>query len=231
MPVYRLGREPRFPDPEQSDPSGLLAVGGDLSPERLLAAYAAGIFPWYSEGEPILWHSPDPRTLLPRGALRVSRSLERTLRRGRFRLTLDTDFDAVIRACAEVPRPEGDGTWITRSMRRAYARLHELGFAHSCEAWQGERLVGGLYGVSLGRAFFGESMFHVASDASKAAFVTLVRQLEAWGFDFVDCQVHTRHLERFGAVAWPRRRFLAALAHALEGPTRRGRWRFDDAPA
>jgi leucyl/phenylalanyl-tRNA--protein transferase len=224
MPVYRLGPELAFPHPEQGEPGGLLAVGGDLEPERLLLAYSAGIFPWYEQGQPILWHSPDPRAVLRPEALRVSRSLGRTLRRGRYEVRLDTAFEAVVRGCAEAPRPGGDGTWITADMQRAYLRLHELGFAHSAEAWEGERLAGGLYGVSLGGVFFGESMFAARPDASKVAFAVLVRQLTRWGFDLVDCQMQTSHLERFGAELWPRRRFLETLARALERETRRGRW-------
>jgi leucyl/phenylalanyl-tRNA--protein transferase len=227
MPIYRLGADLAFPDPEESDPSGLLAVGGDLSPQRLLLAYSIGIFPWYAEGEPILWHSPDPRTVLLPADLRVARSLRRTLASGRFEVRLDTAFDAVVAGCAEAPRREGPGTWITPEMREAYARLHGLGFAHSAEAWEEGRLVGGLYGVSLGSAFFGESMFATRSDASKVAFVTFVRQLARWGFELVDCQVTTPHLQRFGAVEWPRRRFLERLAHCLESDTRRGPWRLD----
>jgi leucyl/phenylalanyl-tRNA---protein transferase len=227
MPVYRLGAALAFPDPERAEEGGLLAVGGDLSPERLLLAYASGIFPWYSKGQPILWHSPDPRTLLRPGELHVSRSLRKTLRRGRYEVRLDHACGEVIRACAEVPRAAGEGTWITPEMRCAYERLHALGFAHSAEAWEGETLAGGLYGVSLGGAFFGESMFARRSDASKVAFAVLVAQLERWGFDFVDCQVHSPHLERFGARPWPRRRFLAALARSLEHETRRGPWRLD----
>ena len=225
MTVRRLGGELAFPPPEQADPSGLLAVGGDLEPERLLLAYAMGIFPWYEERLPILWHSPDPRTVLLPATLRVGRSLRKVLKRGAFEVRFDCAFAGVIRACAQVPRPEGEGTWITPDMIAAYCRLFELGYAHSAEAWQGGELVGGLYGVSLGGCFFGESMFALRSDASKVAFVALVRQLEAWGFDLVDCQVHTQHLARFGAEDWSRRRFLSALARALEQPTRRGRWR------
>jgi leucyl/phenylalanyl-tRNA---protein transferase len=228
MPVFRLNARLAFPPPGLADESGLLAVGGDLRPERLLLAYSLGIFPWYSEGLPILWYSPDPRLVLESGDLVVSRSLQKTLRRGRFRVTLDTAFDRVIRACAEVPRPGQHGTWITRDMVRAYRRLHELGFAHSAEAWQDGELVGGLYGVSLGAGFFGESMFAHASDASKVAFVTLVGQLRRWGIDLVDCQVHTEHLARFGAVEWPREQFLRRLAQALEKPTRSGRWQLDE---
>lgn len=227
MPVYRLGSEIAFPPPEESDPSGLLAVGGDLSPERLVLAYAMGIFPWYSEGQPILWHSPDPRAVLLPADLHVPRSLAKTLRRGVYQLRLDTAFDAVIGACADVERPVDTGTWITPEMQRAYSALHRLGFAHSAEAWLDGRLVGGLYGVSLGSAFFGESMFTLAPDASKCAFVALVRQLERWGCELIDSQMPTAHLERFGAVLWPRARYLERLARCLERETRRGRWSFD----
>lgn len=227
MPVFRLSARLAFPPPELADESGLLAVGGDLRPERLLLAYSLGIFPWYSEGLPILWYSPDPRLVLESGDLVVSRSLGKTLRRGRYRVTLDTAFERVIRACAEVPRPGQQGTWITRDMVRAYCRLHELGYAHSAEAWLDDQLVGGLYGVSLGAAYFGESMFASAPDASKVAFVTLVEQLRRWDIQLIDCQVHTEHLARFGAVEWPRERFLRRLAEALDRPTRSGRWQLD----
>jgi leucyl/phenylalanyl-tRNA--protein transferase len=226
-PLYRLGAALVFPDPQESLPSGLLAVGGDLSCERLLLAYARGIFPWYEEGQPILWHSPDPRTVLVPEALRISRSLSRTLKRASYEVRLDTAFEQVVRACAEAPRPGQEGTWITRAMQRAYAELFHRGYAHSAEAWEGGRLVGGLYGVSLGGVFFGESMFASRPDASKVAFATLVAQLVRWRFDLVDCQMPTRHLERFGAEPWPRARFLAALARSLERPTRVGAWRFD----
>jgi leucyl/phenylalanyl-tRNA--protein transferase len=227
MPVYRLGAELVFPPPEAAEPDGLLAVGGDLAPERLLLAYAQGIFPWYEDGLPILWHSPDPRMVLLPGELRVSRSLRKVVDRAPFGLSLDRAFEAVIRACAERERPDQTGTWITSEMGSAYLRLHELGYAHSVEAWSEGELVGGLYGVSLGRSFFGESMFAWRSDASKVAFVHLVQQLLRWGFDLIDCQVHTEHLERFGASEWPRGRFLEALATSLEAETRCGVWRFD----
>jgi len=227
MPVYRLGAALVFPPPEAAEPGGLLAVGGDLEPERLLLAYAQGIFPWYEEGLPILWHSPDPRMVLRPAELRVSRSLRKALRREPFGLSLDRAFEAVIRACAERERPDQTGTWITDEMIAAYVRLHGLGYAHSVEAWRDGELAGGLYGVSLGRAFFGESMFALRSDASKIAFVHLAQQLVRWGFDLIDCQVHTEHLERFGANEWPRARFLEALAESLAGETRRGPWRFD----
>ena len=224
MPVYRLPREPVFPEPADAEPDGLLAVGGDLSPERLLEAYAAGIFPWYSEGSPILWWSPDPRLVLDPAALHVPRSLERTLRRGRFEVRSDTAFGHVIRRCAGKPRPGQDGTWITDAMVSAYERLHRLGFAHSFEAFEGGALAGGLYGVSLGAAFFGESMFADRPDASKAAFVEGVRWLALRGIELVDCQVRTEHLVRFGAGEVPRRAFLARLAAALRRPTLRGQW-------
>jgi leucyl/phenylalanyl-tRNA--protein transferase len=226
-PVYRLGPELVFPDPRQSEPDGLLAVGGDLGPERLLLAYSQGIFPWYGEGLPILWHSPDPRTVLPLASLHVSRSLAKVLRRGTFEVRLDSDFAQVIERCARTRRADQDGTWITDDMRRAYSELHELGYAHSAEAWCGGQLVGGVYGVSLGNVFFGESMFAERSDASKVALVALARQLRAWGFDWIDCQVHTPHLERLGAVPWPRSRFLAALRRALSHESRVGRWQLD----
>ncbi|HSJ95526.1 MAG TPA: leucyl/phenylalanyl-tRNA--protein transferase, partial [Myxococcota bacterium] len=216
MTIYRLGSQVAFPPPEEAEPSGLLAVGGDLRPERLLLAYSLGIFPWPLVERPLLWFSPDPRMVLVPAALRVSRSLAKTLRRGRYEVRLDTRFDEVVRRCADVPRRGEVGTWITPELAAAYRRLHELGFAHSAEAWEDGRLVGGLYGVSLGGAFFGESMFAHRTDASKAAFVTLVRQLAAWGFDLVDCQVHTEHLARFGAVEWPRAHFLTTLAASLQ---------------
>jgi leucyl/phenylalanyl-tRNA--protein transferase len=225
--VYRLPSEPVFPDPQESEADGLLAVGGDLSPERLLAAYAAGIFPWFNPGSPILWWSPDPRLVLRPAWLHVPRSLERALRRGRYQVRADTAFDQVIRRCAEAPRPGQPGTWITRDMLRAYQRLHRLGFAHSFEAWEGDVLAGGLYGVSLGRAFFGESMFADRADASKVALVASIRWLAARGVELTDCQVHTEHLARFGAREIPRARFLAELAVALAHPTLRGKWDFD----
>jgi len=227
MTVYRLGPDCVFPPAAAADPGGLLAVGGDLSPERLLLAYGMGIFPWYDEGQPILWHSPDPRMVLVPSQLAISRSLRRSLARAPFEVTLDTAFAEVIRACRTVPRKRQSGTWITPDMVAAYERLHALGFAHSAEAWCDGDLVGGVYGVSLGGCFFGESMFAHRSDASKVAFATLCRQLAAWDFDLVDCQVHTEHLARFGATDWPRDRFLEALSRSLTRETRRGRWRLE----
>lgn len=227
MPIFRLDHRMTFPPVEYAE-DGLLAVGGDLRPERLLLAYRSGIFPWYSEGQPILWHSPDPRMVLVASALEVPRSLRKTIRKQAYRVTLDTAFAKVVAACASVERPGQSGTWITPEMQAAYRELHRRGLAHSVEAWQDRRLVGGLYGVSLGAAFFGESMFAVAPDASKVAFVRLVEHLVHWGIGLVDCQVHTGHLARFGAVEWPRKRYLAALKKALAAPTRPGPWRLED---
>ena len=231
--VAELVRAYPFPDPREADVRGLLAYGGDLAPERLIAAYAQGVFPWYDE-DPILWFSPDPRMVLRPDALRVGRSLAKRVRAAPYRLTMDTAFREVITACRDTPRPGQDGTWITPDMLEAYCALHRLGFAHSVEAWatadedeRGEQLVGGLYGISLGRAFFGESMFAHAPDASKIAFVRFVRQLADWRFDLVDCQVTTEHLARFGATEWRRAAFLDALDQALAAETRRGAWRFD----
>jgi leucyl/phenylalanyl-tRNA--protein transferase len=223
MPVYRLGARPVFPPPEEAEERGLLAVGGDLSPRRLLTAYATGIFPWYQQ-EPILWYSPDPRAVLVPSELRVSRRLRRTLRQGVFELRLDSAFDEVIRSCATVPRRGGGGTWITPEMIDAYCTLHQLGYAHCSEAWCEGELAGAVYGVSLGGSFFGESMFFRRRDASKAALVALVWQTEAWGFELFDCQLPTQHLARFGARDWPRDRFLRVLRESLRHPTRRGRW-------
>lgn len=218
-----------FPPVERAlrDPDGLLAIGGDLSPGRLLRAYRQGIFPWYSSGQPILWWSPDPRMVLAPAALKVSRSLRKTLRKGLFRITLDEAFGAVMRGCAE-PRADAQGTWITPEMEGAYLRLHELGYAHSVEAWQDGELVGGLYGVALGRVFFGESMFSRRTDASKAAFVRLVQQLQRWGFVLIDCQVYTGHLASLGAGPITRREFTGLLERHALPPDPVGRWRLDD---
>ncbi len=229
MPVYRLDERLVFPPPERGPRRGPLAVGGDLRPERLLLAYSMGIFPW--QGEPLHWHSPDPRMVLLADELKVSRSLRRTVKRGVFRVTLDTAFTEVMVACATTPRPGQDGTWITPGMVEAYGELHRRGIAHCAEAWRGEALVGGLYGLSLGAAFFGESMFSREPDASKAAFVALVEQLRRWSIPLVDCQVYTPHLASLGAREWPRRQFLQALRVALENKTRLGPWRFDEDPA
>jgi leucyl/phenylalanyl-tRNA--protein transferase len=224
VPIFRLGRAVAFPDPALAEPDGLLAVGGDLRPERLLEAYARGIFPWFDDKSPILWWSPDPRLVLEPKDLHVSRSLARTLRRGTFRVSADEAFERVIRRCAEKGRPGQRGTWITHDMIAAYQELHRLGFAHSFEAWEGDALAGGLYGVSLGAAFFGESMFADARDASKIAFARGVEWLASRGVGLVDCQVRTEHLVSLGAREIPRDAFLARVEAALEAPTLRGRW-------
>lgn len=222
--IYRLFDDPIFPSPEEADPDGLLAVGGDLSPQRLLNAYACGIFPWYAPGSPILWWSTDPRLVLFPSEMHIPRSLRRVLNSDRFEITFDRAFEGVISSCASRPRPGQEGTWIVSDMIAAYTRLHELGVAHSVETWQGDRLVGGLYGVALGRAFFGESMFYAEPDASKVAFVHLVRRLEERQYDLVDCQQTTEHLQRFGAREVRRKHFLQRLALALEHPTEQGPW-------
>lgn len=213
-----------FPPVSRARDDGLLAVGGTLSPERLLVAYANGIFPWpSSKRAPIPWFCPSPRTVLVPGEIRVNRSLRRAVRRAPFTITYDRAFPAVITACARVPRSD-QGTWITPAMIEAYTALHRLGFAHSVEAWHGDALVGGTYGVSLGAAFFGESMFTLESDASKIALYTLLRSLEAWRFRFLDCQMTTPHVRSLGAVEWSQDHFQTELRCALEAPTRRGPW-------
>lgn len=213
-----------FPPVERADPDGLLAVGGDLSVERLLQAYESGIFPWYAEGYPILWWSPNPRYVLFPGRLKISASMARIVKSNRFTMTLDQDFVSVIDACRSVPRPGQEGTWITDEMVRAYVRLHEQGYAHSVETWHQGKLAGGLYGVSLGGAFFGESMFTRESNASKAALIRLVEHLLASGCSLIDCQVRTKHLDSLGAEPVPRSRFLELLAEALKHGTAKGRW-------
>lgn len=228
MPVYLLDRTDVFPPAAEAERSGLLAVGGDLRPSRLLRAYSEGIFPWYSEGEPILWFSPDPRTVLETDEVRIDRSMRRALAAtATLDLTLDRAFSRVIRTCARVPRSGQTGTWITTEMIEAYERLHAAGYAHSVEAWERDRLVGGLYGVCLGGYFAGESMFHLVSGASIRALLALLCQLSAWGVRLFDCQMHTPHVGRLGARAWPRSVFLEQLRKALAQPTHRGRWSFD----
>ncbi len=225
MPYAFLGPNPAlFPNVEDAEDDGIVAIGGDLSIERLLNAYSRGIFPWYSEGLPILWHSPDPRFVLELDALHVPKSLAKQLKREIYQVKYDTAFEQVIDACARVRRPGQRGTWITRDMKKAYVELHQQGFAHSIESYAGGQLVGGLYGVSLGNIFFGESMFARAPDASKVAFVTLALRLKALGVTLIDCQQETEHLRRFGAEAWPRPRFIAALEKLVTAPTRRGSW-------
>ncbi len=213
-----------FPSPATAEADGLLAYGGDLEPERLLAAYAQGIFPWY-ESSPILWYSPDPRALLLPDGLRIGRTLAKNLRRKPYRLRLDGDFRGVIEACARAPRAGQSGTWINDEMIEAYCGLHDLGFAHSAEILRDGELVGGLYGVSLGAGFFGESMFSRATDASKIALVGLMEHLRSWNFEFIDCQIANSTTENIGVELCTRDRFLEQLVDALRAPTRCGPWR------
>ncbi|MCG3180627.1 MAG: Leucyl/phenylalanyl-tRNA--protein transferase [Phycisphaerae bacterium] len=232
MAVYRIpDKELVFPNPaladRDADSNGLLGVGGDLRPARLLLAYRSGIFPWYSNGGPILWWSPDPRFVIYPDRMHVSRSLARTIRRGQFAVTMDRAFADVIEGCATTPRRGQGGTWITPEMGAAYTLLHEQGHAHSVEAWAGNRLAGGVYGVSIGRFFAAESMFAAAPDASKAALVHLVRQLARWGFPLIDSQIHTDHVARMGGMDIPRRRYLAELKAAAALPPPPLPWRFD----
>ncbi len=205
-------------------PPGLLAAGGDLSPSRLLAAYRRGIFPWYEAGQPILWWCPDPRAVLAPEQFHASRSLLRTLRRGRFTTTIDSGFDAVIDGCA-AERPGQRGTWITPAMATAYRELHRLGFAHSIESWSGDALAGGLYGVSIGRVFFAESMFSRQTDASKVALHSLTVHLQSWGYPLIDCQVASPHLASLGMTLMPRSRFLRRIAELCKRPAPAGAWR------
>ncbi|MEE4463834.1 leucyl/phenylalanyl-tRNA--protein transferase [Azotobacter chroococcum] len=209
-----------FPPLERAlrEPNGLLAVGGDLSAERLIQAYRHGCFPWYQAGQPILWWSPNPRTVLPPQELHVSRSLRKTLRQERFQVTFDHDFSAVIQACAG-PRDYADGTWITPEMQAAYRELHRRGIAHSVEVWQNDNLVGGLYGLAIGQLFFGESMFSHVDNASKVGFTTLVRRLEQWGFMLIDCQMPTQHLQSLGARSISRSEFANYLKRYLDQPS------------
>jgi leucyl/phenylalanyl-tRNA--protein transferase len=209
------------------EPNGLLAAGANLSPERLLDAYSLGIFPWFGEEDPVLWWSPDPRMVLYATELHVSRSLRKTIRSGRLTVTMDVCFRQVMEGCAE-PRPGQDGTWITEEMVDAYSQLFDLGYAHSVETWMADRLVGGVYGVALGRMFFGESMFSRVTDASKVALVALVRQLDRWGFPCVDCQMSTRHLASLGAREIPRAEFLQQVHRLVRGAQVPSPWRFDD---
>lgn len=224
FPVLEVNETFRFPSPEGADAEGLLALGGNLSPGMLLSAYSQGIFPWFSEGDPLYWWSPDPRCVLYPKNIHISRSMHRVLNSRRFTFTMDRDFSGVIRGCAEAPRPGQDGTWITADMIDAYILLHERGYAHSIEVWQEGRLAGGLYGISLGGMFFGESMFSRVTNASKAAFITLAGVLEAEGFDCLDCQMPTPHLESLGAQPLSRADYLHLLRRSLEGDTKTGPW-------
>lgn len=228
MPVFRLSEDIEFPLPQFSRDDGLLAVGGDLSEERILLAYRMGIFPWFSEGSPFLWWSPEPRLVLFPGEIKISKSLKKLIRQKKFEVTLDTAFRDVITSCASIRQESGDETWISDEMIDAYCNLHSSGYAHSVETWQNGELVGGLYGISLGRSFFGESMFAYEPNASKVAFAELVKYLAGLNFDLIDCQVTTGHLLRFGAVEISKLEFLDLLEKSLRNCTLKGKWRFPE---
>ncbi len=226
MPIFALSEEMWFPEVKKAEPDGLLAIGGDLSAERLLLAYQSGIFPWYADDEPILWWSPNPRMVLYPEELKVSKSMKQVLRQGKFTVTVNKAFGEVIKACANVYREGQWDTWIVPEMVEAYTELHKLGYAHSVEVWSNERLVGGLYGLALGKVFCGESMFSLESNASKTGFITLVQWLQAKGYTLIDCQVHTPHLESLGAREIPREQFLQSLNAALQSGVIAERWSF-----
>jgi len=224
MPVYHLIEEPYFPHPSVAERDGLLAFGGSLSPEWLLAAYAEGIFPWYSEGQPILWWSPDPRMVLFPEKFKRHKNLRRLVEQKKFEVRFDHDFSSVIELCSRVPRKGQTDTWITDDMKDAYKELHRLGYCHSVETYYNDELVGGLYGVSLGGTFFGESMFHLVTDASKVALWHLVDFCLLHQFDMIDVQQETSHLKSMGAIPLPRNDFLALLEKSMEKPTQKGKW-------
>ena len=224
MPVFLLSDDIAFPSPHLAPKEGLLAVGGDLTQKRLLMAYRMGIFPWFSNNQPIMWWSPDPRLVLFPDEIRISRTLKKIIKKKVFHVTMDSAFDQVINQCAQVRLQNNQATWIVEEMIDAYCKLHEFGYAHSVEAWHQGELAGGIYGISLGRCFFGESMFTQVSNASNVALVKLVEYLLSLSFDMIDCQIVTEHLIRFGAKEIPRARFLEKLNASLEKPTLRGRW-------
>lgn len=225
MPIFRLSDKISFPPPHFAGPEGLLAVGGDLSEKRILLAYHMGIFPWFSDDEPILWWSPDPRLVLYPSDIKISHRLRRTINQGIFQITSDTAFDRVIDACAQVRLQDHQGTWIVDEMKDAYCRLFESGYAHSIEAWHHGKLAGGLYGLSFGGCFFGESMFARVSNASKVSLAALCDFLTELSFDLIDCQVTTGHLKRLGAMEISRAQFLKKLEQSLKRPTLRGKWK------
>lgn len=226
LPLLDADPASPFPDPRSAlrEPDGLLAFGGDLHPQRLRNAYRHGIFPWYSPGQPILWWSPDPRTVFASDGVHLSRRFRRQLRAHRWTLTADTAFAAVVTACADIPRKEGGGTWITPEMHAAYLALHDLGHAHAIEVWDDETLVGGLYGVALGQMFFAESMFSARTGGSKVALAALAAILHAWGWPWFDAQVESPHLLRMGARTLPRADFLAICAQQTAQPETTGPW-------
>lgn len=223
--IPRLGYDYIFPNPRYAMKEGLLAYGGDLNPDRVLMAYRKGIFPWYNEGDPILWWSPDPRLILYPSDFKISRSLRKKLRQKRFLVKLDRNFRSVMKNCSKLPRRGQNGSWILPEVVESYSALHERGFAHSVEVYEGDRLVGGLYGVSTGTAFFGESMFSLVSDASKVALAHLVELAKRWEFSFIDCQIPSEHLLRLGAVRVSRERFLDELEETQTSLGVHGSWR------
>ncbi len=224
MPVFQLTDKLIFPPPKLAEENGLLAIGGDLSPERLLLAYRSGIFPWYSEGEPILWWSPSPRLVIFPAEFKVPKRLSRLMRQEKHSITMDKAFLQVITACASTDKRQEKGTWITGAMIEAYCRLHDMGFAHSVECWLENKLIGGLYGISLGGIFFGESMFSGEPNSSKAALVHLVKKLQEWDFDLIDCQMKTEHLMQFGAREIPGDEFQKLLNKSTARSDRKGKW-------
>lgn len=224
MSVFVLPEEPVFPPVEDAEPDGLIAIGGDLSPNRLVNAYTQGIFPWFDDGSDIFWYSPDPRMILIPDQFKVSKSLIRTVQKKNFEIRFDTSFYDVIHACANASRPDQEGTWISDRFIEAYNILFDLGIAHSVEVFLNNSLAGGLYGISLGAAFFGESMFHTVDDASKVAFHALVERSKRWEFGFIDCQVTTKHLASLGATEVSRTAYLRLLKESLNHPTNKGRW-------
>lgn len=223
MPIYLLTDKLNFPPVEGAE-DGIVAIGGDLSPERLLLAYQKGIFPWYSDDEPIIWHSPEDRFVLLPDELHISKSMQRVLNSDRFKVTFDMDFPFVIQQCANIDRKEQDGTWITEEMIKAYTELYYLGFAHSVEVWLDDKIVGGVYGVSLGKCFFAESMFHTVSNASKFALIKLVEFLKKHDFLFIDAQVFTEHVATLGAKEIPRNEFIRLLNEGLKHDSLTGKW-------
>jgi len=223
--VNELNAPIQFPNPESAHKSGILCIGGELSVERLIVAYTHGIFPWPIDGWPLTWFSPEKRTVVLPSEVHISRSLRQFLQKKPFKVRWNTDFEQVIRRCAEPERRKEGGSWITQEMIDAYIDLHEAGYAHSVECWSGDQMVGGLYGVSIGAMFCGESMFYEISNASKVAFVHLADRLNHWGFHFIDCQVKTMHMEHFGAQEWERKVFLKALERAVDEASPQKLWR------
>ncbi len=231
MPLFRLSaNDITFPNPEWSLPDGLLAMGGDLSPERLLEAYHRGIFPWFNPEDPILWWSPDPRLVLFPEKLKIQRSMRPYFNQGKYTISMDHAFEEVMQNCAKTPRKNQKGTWISTDMIEAYTRLHRMGYAHSVEVWEGEKLVGGLYGIALGKIFFGESMFSKKSNASKFGFILLTLQLRQQGYRLIDCQQETPYMISLGAESISRKQFLQLLEENVTHPTQRGKWKVENPP-